>query len=109
MAQDLVVRTSILRGLKGKEAWRSTKPSRPLSKMGHAREHLPDFKKIDPDINENEVAQILEHVRKTSSPRPGPHGDQIFENVVEIGGKQILVRVVESAGGIIKTGYPVVP
>jgi hypothetical protein len=31
----------------------------------------------------------------------------LFEAAVDIGGKSVRVRVVESAGGNIKTGFPV--
>jgi RHS repeat-associated protein len=105
---------TILRGIqkgvgKGGETWRTTKAPRPLSKMGHAQKHLPDFKKIDPNITSDEVAQILEHVRKTGTriPNAGSHGEIVYEKVIEIAGKQTLVRVIESAGGVIKSGYPV--
>src|SRR5688572_11535280 len=33
-------------------------------------------------------------------------GGKAYEAVVDIGGRPAIVRVIESAGGVIKTGYP---
>jgi hypothetical protein len=77
--------------------------------MGHAQRHLVDFRRLDPDLSEDDVAKILEHVRQTGTrlTKPGPHGESVYEGIVEIGDRQTRVRVVESSGGIIKTGFPI--
>ncbi len=94
-------------GSGGSEPWRSTSASRPLKKMGHAQKHLPEFKKLDPTLTDNDVAKILEFVRKTATPTAAEHGAKAFEAAVQIGGKSVTVKVIESAGGVIKTGFPI--
>ncbi len=91
----------------GNEPWRSTNASRPLNKMGHAAKHLADFQKIDPNLTEGDVAKILEHVRSVGNSSPTSFGGKAFEAVETIAGKSVTVKVIESAGGVIKTGYPV--
>jgi RHS repeat-associated protein len=91
----------------GGEPWRSTNASRPLNKMGHAAKHLKAFQKIDPNLTESDVAKILEHVRSVGNPSATSFGGKAFEATVNIGGKSVTVKVIESAGGVIKTGYPV--
>jgi len=91
----------------GREAWRVVRASRPLAKMGHAAKHLKDFQKYA-NLSEKEVAQILEFVRQTGTVvGTGSSGEKIFEKVVEIGSHQVLVKVLESTGGVIKTGFPI--
>jgi hypothetical protein len=77
--------------------------------MGHARKHLPDFRALDASLTEDEVAQILESGQQTGVPSPAPHGATVYRAMVEIGGSWFPVIVVESASGVIKTGYPEVP
>jgi hypothetical protein len=86
--------------------WQDIIPSRPLKKMGHAKRHLVDFLAYNPDLTEYEVAQILEYVRTVGYHKPTPHGGRIYGAMVEIGQQQILVYVVETKNGLIKTGYP---
>jgi RHS repeat-associated protein len=87
--------------------WRSVTSSRPLNKMGQASKHLKDFQKIDSNLTDTDVAKILEHVRSVGTSTATQHGGKAFEAVVNIGGKSVTVKVIESAGGVIKTGYPV--
>jgi RHS repeat-associated protein len=91
----------------GNEPWRSTNASRPLNKMGHASKHLGEFQKIDSSLTDTDVAKILEHVRSVGTSTATQHGGKAFEAVVNIGGKSVTVKVIESAGGVIKTGFPV--
>ena len=86
--------------------WRSITPSRPLDKMGHASKHLKDFQKIDPSLTADDVAKILEHVRATGTSTATRFGGKAFQGVVQIGGKSVTVKVIESAGEVINTGYP---
>jgi len=86
--------------------WRNIKPSRPLDKMGHAAKHLKDFQKIDPSLTADDVAKILEYVRSTGTSSATSFGGKAFQGVVQIGGKSVTVKVIESAGKVIKTGYP---
>jgi len=88
-------------------SWRSVTASRPLDKMGHAKKHLGDFQKIDPTLTNDDVAKILEHVRKVGQSSPTKFGGKAFEAAVDIGGKSVTVKVIESSGGLIKTGYPI--
>ena len=74
--------------------------------MGHARKHLPHFRALEAALTDGEVAQILEHVRQVGFPSPAQHGAIVYRAIVEIGGTGVTVVVVESAAGIIKTGYP---
>ncbi len=90
----------------GREAWRVVRASRPLEKMGHAAKHLKDFQQYA-NVTKEEVAKILEYVRQTGTQVGSSFGGRTLEKVVEIGASQVRVRVVESAGGIIKTGFPV--
>jgi RHS repeat-associated protein len=90
----------------GREAWRVIRASRPLEKMGHAAKHFEKFQKYA-NLTKEEVAKILEYVRQTGTQVGSSHGGRILEKVVEIGGQQVRVRVVESASGIIKTGLPI--
>lgn len=87
--------------------WRSVTPSRPLNKMGHASKHLKEFQDIDPSLTDTDAAKILEHVRSVGTSTATKHGGKAFEAAVNIGGKSVNVQVIESAGGVIKTGYPV--
>ncbi len=87
--------------------WKLLKVARPLKKMGHAAKHLKDFQKIDPSLSADDVAKILEHVRQVGKSSPTSHGGKLYEAAVDIGGKSVNVKVVESAGGVIKTGFPV--
>jgi copper chaperone CopZ len=66
-----------------------------------------DFQEVDPSLGESEVAKILEHVRNVGTSTATKNGGKAFEAVVNIGGKSVTVKVIESAGGVIKTGYPV--
>ena len=91
----------------GGAAWENTQASRPLSKMGHAQKHLPDFQKIAPTLTADDVAKILENTRKTGIPVATSNGGTLYEATVNISGKNVTVRVVESSGGVIKTGFPV--
>lgn len=75
--------------------------------MGHAKKHLGDFQKIDPNLTEGDVAKILEHVRKVGQSSPAQFGGKAFEASVDIAGKPVTVKVIESSAGLIKTGYPV--
>jgi len=87
--------------------WKLLKVARPLKKMGHAAKHLKDFQKIDSSLSADDVAKILEHVRQVGKSSPTAHGGKLYEAAVDIGGKSVNVKVVESAGGVIKTGFPV--
>jgi hypothetical protein len=87
--------------------WKLLKVARPLKKMGHAAKHLKDFQKIDPSLSADDVAKILEHVRQVGKSSSTSHGGKLYEAAVDIGGKSVNVKVVESAGGFIKTGFPV--
>ncbi len=89
-----------------REAWRSVRASRSLRAIKHGRKHLNDFLKIDPDMTSDDVAKILEYVRKTGVKSLTHHGRKAFEAQVNIGGKKVMVRVVESSAGNIVTGYP---
>jgi hypothetical protein len=86
--------------------WKLIKVARPLSKIGHAAKHFKDFQKIAPNITEQEVAQILETVRRNANPKSGKFGRKEFESLVEIHGKNVKVKVVETSSGNILTGYP---
>ena len=77
--------------------------------MGHAQKHLGDFQKIDPTLSKERCSKDLEHGRKVGQSSPTQHGGKAFEATVDIGGKQVTMKVIESAGGVIKTGYPLVP
>ncbi|MEP7147796.1 MAG: hypothetical protein ABI857_02840 [Acidobacteriota bacterium] len=90
-----------------KTAWQATKASRPLKKMGHASKHLKDFRKIDPNLSEDDVAKILQSVRNNGTPSPSKLGSTNYEAVVDIGSKSVTVNVNVSSGGIIKTGFPI--
>jgi hypothetical protein len=90
----------------GTEPWRKVSAGRPLSKMGHAQNHLVDFQGLDPSLTSDDVANILEYVRRFGTPSPGLHGGTLHRATVEIGGQQIPVLVVVSSAGIVKTGYP---
>jgi len=94
----------------GGVGWKVFKALRPLAKMGHAAKHLKDFQKLDSSLNADDVAKILEYVRQVAK-RAGAFestsfGGKAYEAIVDIGGKPVTVRVIESAGGVIKTGYP---
>jgi hypothetical protein len=89
------------------DAWRAVSPSRPLSKMGHAKKHLKDFKKINPNLDTNDVAKILEYVKMIGKPMLGQHGGKEYTATILISGKSVTVKVIESAAGVIKTGYPI--
>jgi len=91
------------------EPWRSVKPSRPLNKMGHAQKHLPDFQKLDPALQAEDVARILEYARLTGESAPTANGGRLITAMVEIGGRGVVIKVVETAAGLIKTGFPEVP
>jgi hypothetical protein len=91
----------------GTEAWRAIRAIRPLGKMGHAARHYKDFLKYA-NLTKEEVAKILEYVRQTGTQTgTGSSGERILEKIVEIGSHQVTVKVLESTGGVIKTGYPV--
>ncbi len=90
-----------------KTAWQATKASRPLKKMGHAKNHLNDFRKIDPNLSEDDVAKILQSVKDSGIPSPSKFGSTNYEAVVDIGSKSVTVNVNVSSGGIIKTGFPI--
>jgi len=66
------------------------------------------FQKIDPNLASGEVAKILEYVRRVGKviPEAGEAGATVFESIVNIGGKNVVVRTVESASKVIKSGYP---
>ncbi|MCW5971691.1 MAG: RHS repeat-associated core domain-containing protein [Blastocatellales bacterium] len=107
MADAIAGPAAIDLGIKyGTEAWRVFNASRPLGKMGHAAKHLQDFQKYA-NLSKEEVAKILEYVRQTGTQVGSSNGGRTLEKVVEIGTSKVLVRVVESASGVIKTGYPV--
>lgn len=75
--------------------------------MGHAAKHLKDFLRYA-NLTKGEVAKILEYVRETGTQvGTGPFGERIIEKVVEIGSHQVTIKVIESAGGVIKSGFPV--
>jgi RHS repeat-associated protein len=74
--------------------WRSVTPSRPLDKMGHAQKHLGEFQKIDPSLTKDDVAKILEYVRKVGTSTPTKFGGKAFEAAVDIGGKSVTVKVI---------------
>jgi len=88
-------------------SWKLLKVARPLKKMGHAAKHLKEFQRLDPSLSADDVAKILEHVRQVGKSSPTLHGGKLYEAAVDIGGRSVNVRVVESAGGNIKTGFPV--
>lgn len=92
-----------------RESWRSVRPSRPLNKMGHAQKHLSDFQKLDPSLRADDVARILEYARLTGQSVPTANGGKLITAIVEIGGRATVVKVVESAAGLIKTGFYEVP
>jgi hypothetical protein len=75
--------------------------------MGHAAKHLKEFQEIDPNLTESDVAKILEHVKSVGTSTATQHGGKAFQAVVQIGGRSVTVKVIESAGGIIKTGMVV--
>jgi RHS repeat-associated protein len=85
---------------------RTVKATRPLNKMGHAMKHLQEFQKIDPKLKAEDVAKILEHVKNTGAVKATKHGGKLYEGTVEIGKKKVKLKVVESSGGTIKTGFP---
>jgi hypothetical protein len=74
--------------------------------MGHAQKHFQEFQKYA-NLTKQEVAQILEYVRQTGTQVGSTHGGRMLEKVIEIGASQVRVKVVESASGVIKTGFPV--
>jgi hypothetical protein len=79
---------------------------RPLGHMGHAQRHLADFQAYDPSLAADDVASILEYVRRFGASSPGLHRGTLHQAVVEIGGQQVAIVVVVSSSGSIKTGYP---
>ena len=91
--------------LQGLGGWRLIKASRPLKKMHHAQKHLKNFQQLDPNLTSDDVAKILEFVRQTGESVPTKHCGKQYTGAVEIGGKKVSVKVVESSGGIIKTGF----
>ena len=80
-----------------------------MSKMGHVRKHLPDFRALDASLTDQDIARILEHATRIGIASPGQHGSTEYRAPIEIGGLIIPVLAVVSAGGVIKTGYPEVP
>lgn len=91
----------------GSKGWKTTKASRPLNMMGHAQKHLDDFRNIDPSLSADDVANILEHVKNIGKKTPSANNSTRYEAVVDIAGKPVTVRVVQSSSGVIKTGYPI--
>jgi RHS repeat-associated protein len=92
----------------GPRGWMLMKVGRPLRKMGHAFKHLKHFQKLDPNITEEAVAKILEYVRMVDkNPITQANGRKAYSAMVEIGGQNITVEVVEKVSGNILTGYPV--
>jgi RHS repeat-associated protein len=93
---------------KDPDEWKKTSPSRPLEKMGHAQKHADEFRQIDSSLSNNDIARILEYVRRTGRvvPGAGQHGGQLLEKAVTIRGKNVVVRVFETVSKTIKTGYP---
>ncbi|HOI92804.1 MAG TPA: RHS repeat-associated core domain-containing protein [Candidatus Rifleibacterium sp.] len=93
---------------KDPDEWKNTSPSRPLEKMGHAQKHANEFREIDSSLSNNDIARILEYVRRTGRvvPGAGQHGGQLLEKVVTIRGKNVVVQVFETVSKTIKTGYP---
>ena len=83
------------------------KPSRPLNKMGHAKRHAEEFRELDPSLDDDDIANILEDVVKNGTAAPGQHGATVYTSQVQIGGQTVTVKVVKSSGGVIKTGFPV--
>ncbi len=92
----------------GAAAWNALKVGRPLRKMGHAFRHFDEFRKIDPSITEQDVAKILEYVRKIDkNPLIQSNGRKLYSGTVEIGGKRVKVQVIETVDKTIRTGWPV--
>jgi hypothetical protein len=74
--------------------------------MGHAAKHLKDFLELDPNLTEESVAKILTLVKETYS--GVPQGERtIHTGEVIIAGKSVVVKVVVTSSGNIKTGFPV--
>ncbi len=80
---------------------------RPSLKQDEARsEASRGFRRHDPSLTEDDIAKILEYVRRNGTAVSTHHGGKLYSANVEIGGRQVDVLVVESFGGTIKTGYP---
>ena len=75
--------------------------------MGHARKHLKEFQKIDPNLSEDDVAKILQSVRDRGKPSPSKFGSHNYQAVVDIGNRSVTVNVNVSSSGLIKTGFPI--
>lgn len=59
-------------------------------------------------LSEGDVAKILEYVRQSDiNPVTQANGNKLYSAIVEIGGKQVEIKVVETIDGTIKTGWPV--
>ncbi len=95
----------------GGAGWRLFNVLRPLAKMGHAAKHLKDFQKYDAALGSDDVAKILGYVRdiakKAGASEATRNGGMAYEAIVDIGGQSVRVRVIESASGLIRTGYPI--
>lgn len=62
-----------------------------------------------PNLTDKDISRILEYARKSGTPVPGAgkHGAIVYEKAVNISGRVVRVHVVESSGGLIKTGFPI--
>ena len=74
--------------------------------MGHAAKHLKDFRRIDPSISEDSVAKILTYVKQNFPGVAQASGKVLHTGEVVIGNVKVIVKVVVTSSGNIKSGFP---
>lgn len=70
--------------------------------LKHIAKHLDQFRKLDPSMTLEEVVSLGKQIASRSENLVGtPGGRKVFEEAVNIGGKQVKVRaVVNPTGGL---------
>jgi RHS repeat-associated protein len=77
--------------------------------LKHIAKHLAEFQQIDPTITLEQVVEIGQQIAAKGTVSAARASNPVITEVVQVGGRQVIVKVVLNSEGGIRSIYPLLP